>query len=103
MGWKEELKTNLEKLGATLTAMIKDFSTLTVETSTSDAGKPAVLRARTEVNLDGDTRITIPVDGAAIDTALLALHNEAVKSAIEARVKTIQSVVDAANALTRAI
>lgn len=103
MGWKEDLKANLEKLGATLSTMVKDFATLTVETSTSEAGKPAVLRARTEVKLDGDTKITVPVDGAAVDTALLALHNEAVKSAIEARVKTIQSVVDAANALTRAI
>ncbi len=103
MGWKDDLKTNLEKLGGTLATMVKDFSTLTVETSTSEAGKPAVLRARTEVKLDGDTKITVPVDGAAVDAALLALHNEAVKSAIEARVKTIQSVVDAANALSRAI
>lgn len=103
MGWKDDLKTNLEKLGGTLATMVKDFSTLTVETSTSEAGKPAILRARTEVKLDGDTKITVPVDGAAVDAALLALHNEAVKSAIEARVKTIQSVVDAANALSRAI
>lgn len=103
MGWKDDLKTNLEKLGGTLATMVKDFSTLTVETSTSEAGKPAILRARTEVKLDGDTKITVPVDGAAVDAVLLALHNEAVKSAIEARVKTIQSVVDAANALSRAI
>jgi hypothetical protein len=90
----------IKKLGEKLEKMITDFSVLTVSTHTLDPqGKPT-LRARTVVHLDGDTEVHVPTtEGAGIATELLAIHNDAVKSAIEARVKTIHAVVDAAKAI----
>jgi hypothetical protein len=81
---------------------LKDFSTLTVSTHTVDTGGKTTMRAKTIVNLDGDTEVHVPTtEGAAIATELLAIHNDAVKSAIEARVKTIQAVADAARAIVK--
>jgi len=90
----------LKKLGDKLEKMLTDFSTLIVTTHTVDAQGKSTLRARTVVNLDGDTEVHVPTtDGAGIATELLAIHNDAVKSAIEARVKSIKAVVDAAKAI----
>ena len=97
------LQDSIKKLGETLEKLITDFATLTVDTYTTDAaGNTPVRRCRTEVHLDGDTKIFVPVtDGTAIATELLTVHNDAVKSAIEARLRTVQAVVDAARAIIK--
>jgi hypothetical protein len=94
------LKDALETLGKKLEKMMTDFSELTVTTSTVDPSGKVTPRAKTVVHLDGDTDIHVPTtDGSAIATDLLVIHNDAVQSAIEARVKTISAVVDAARAI----
>ena len=96
------LKDALETLATKLESMIKDFAVLTVITHTVDAAGKSTVCAKTIVNLDGDTEVHVPTsDGFAVATDLLAIHNDAVKSAVEARVKTIQAVVDAAKAIVR--
>jgi hypothetical protein len=96
------LKDALDSLAQKLEKMVADFSQLTVTTHTVDAAGKSTLRAKTVVNLDGDTQVHVPTtDGSAVATDLLTIHNDAVKSAIEARVKTIQAVVDAAKALVK--
>ena len=97
------LPESIKKLGETLEKLITDFATLTVTTYTTDAaGNSPVLRCKTEVKLDGDTKLMVPVtDGTAIATELLTVHNDAVKHAIEARLRTIQAVVDAARAIIK--
>lgn len=102
MPLSKEFNEKLKALGTKLEKMIEDFSKLTVVTKTEANGQQTQ-RARTEVNFDGDTVILVPTTDGAIDTALLAIHHEAVKSAIEARLKTIQAVVDAATSLAKAI
>lgn len=96
------LTDSIKKLGEDLEKMIKDFSTLTVTTSTVDATGKVTQRAKTVVRLDGDTDVQVPTtDGSTIATELLEIHNDAVQSAIEARVKTISAVVEAARAIVK--
>lgn len=71
-----------QKAYDTLSKALADLSSLTVETHTIDPGGETLLRARTEISIDGDTKVHLPVDAEdRINEALLKQHTRAVEQA----------------------
>lgn len=106
MGWKDGLK-NLE---AKFEEQVKDATTLTVRTfkgginAQFDTNKKewvvtkeatATMIAMTEISLDGDVDLFLPMDANGnVDKELLALHEQAVKSGSEARAAVLKGIVE---------
>lgn len=71
-----------QKAYDTLSEALADLSSLTIETHTIDPGGKSMLRARTEISMDGDTKVHLPVDGEdRINEALLKQHQRAIEQA----------------------
>lgn len=96
-----DIKGALQSAASTVTKYLEDASTLSVTTSTLEAGsgdKP-VLAASTVIKLDGDNTSVVPArqgdDGAwVIETTLYDLHMRNVEAAIDYRSKLMGTLLD---------
>lgn len=88
----------VEQVYGKLTDWLDDMTTLTVETWTNTAGQDPQVRASTIINIDGDTRNTVPLDkDGNVDEKLLAMHQKTVEQARaerQALMKTVMGVVN---------
>ena len=100
----EAMKGFVEQMGVFLKKAIENASQLEVSTYTTEdmtgveyaGGKfvgPVQLRAKTVIKIDGDTDILVPLADGEIDTAMWAVHLEAVKQAQESRNELVKTAV----------
>jgi hypothetical protein len=97
-----DLMQALRQAGQELARQISDASALHVETYITivdeDSGEQLI--ASTEINLDGDTRVVIPVrrEGNTLvrDMDLLELHQVSVDNAIAYRAKLVDQIMEVA-------
>lgn len=83
-----------EKVYRKLAAVLEDLSTLTVTTYTIDQQGQQVLRAQTDIELDGDTTHKIPVGAEGkVDDALLKQHQSAVTQARAERKELVDTMM----------
>jgi hypothetical protein len=107
--FSDQLSTTLQKAAA-------DTSSLEVSTYTSDnltgvtynfaSGKfegTAKLRARTRINLDGDTLVCVPEKEGEIDEALWKIHLDTFAQAQAHRAEVVKAMVSAATSLLSAL
>jgi hypothetical protein len=110
--WKQAL----DKWGTSFKDALNDASKLTVRTfrgkvkATFDANKKewtverdanTVMLAMTEISLDGDVDLFIPMDdNGKVDTTLFEYHQKAVKDGIDARAAVIKGIADVLTSIT---
>lgn len=93
------LNNALQNLARSMEKLTADAATLTVTTSVSDLSGEAQaggtdLRYRTNINLLGDMNVLVPRSADASDEALLALHTEMVRLALENRIAFLKTIGD---------
>jgi hypothetical protein len=94
---REAIKTSANRIAE----YVKDVSQMVVETSYVELGatsfENAKLAARTEVNLDGDSKNIIPMQQGEskleVDMAVFEVHQQNVSAAIEYRTKMMNSLL----------
>lgn len=94
---REAIKTSANRIAE----YVKDVSQMVVETSYVELGAAsfdgAKLAARTEINLDGDSRNVIPMQQGEskleVDMAVFEVHQQNVSAAIEYRTKMMNSLL----------
>jgi hypothetical protein len=97
-----DLMQALRQAGQELARQISDASALHVETYIAivdeDSGEQLI--ASTDINLDGDTRVVIPVrrEGNTLvrDMELLELHQVSVDNAVAYRAKLVDQIIQVA-------
>jgi hypothetical protein len=107
----EAVETFAQQMGDTLKAVIEDATDLTVETFVAPTGMPITPdlektltpRAKTVMELDGDTRLTVPERAGELDTRLWNIHIEMVQQAQQYRVEMIRALIGASAELIRAL
>jgi hypothetical protein len=106
-GVRDSLGRALNTLAARLGAFAEDISGLDVVTYVSDSVEdvqydPATRsytpnarpRARTHIDLDGDTQIVIPVDAGEIDAELWEIHSQMVAQAMAHRAAMLKTAAE---------
>jgi metal-dependent amidase/aminoacylase/carboxypeptidase family protein len=100
-----ELENNIRAAAAKLAKALADATDLTVETNyvEIDPKDPnnldkTFIVARTIIQLDGDQQTIIPMQrgdsgGLVLDDTLMAVHQQNVKSAIDYRSKSIETLL----------
>lgn len=100
-----------QQVGDTLQAVIHDATTLTVQTYvvppgtaiTPEIEKTLTPRAYTEMSLDGDTKLVVPVDSGELDTRLWNIHLAMVQQAQSYRADMIDVLIRASAELVKAL
>ncbi len=99
-----ELENSIKRAAETVAKYVEDVATLTVETCYVEVGgsadnfEQAKPGARTIIKLDADSQTVIPMQksgtaGLEVDTALLAVHDKNVASAIEYRARMLSALI----------
>jgi hypothetical protein len=92
---RQRIEEALRQIGDRVAGAVENLTTLTVETYVSDDIESVIvsrgtmngvtLRARTYVDLDGDTKILVPTVGGDLDQELWSLHLQTVEQAQQQR------------------
>lgn len=100
-----ELESAVKSAAETIAKYVRDVATLTVETRYAEVNGPSVqsyeqakLVASTTIALDADSKNLVPMQRTEkgmleADTALLAIHEQNVKAAIEYRAKMLEALL----------
>ncbi|NJN19614.1 MAG: hypothetical protein HC822_26925 [Oscillochloris sp.] len=106
----ETLKEFSERLGTTLKGVLEDATVLEIETyvaSDMEAAKNdlsnAQLRAVTRMELDGDTKVLVPLSAGQLDEQLWHVHTSMVALAQANRAEMIRAIAAAAAGLFGAL
>ena len=107
------LETSIRDFASKVGKYVEDISKMTVETKYVQIGSDGTVDfskakpvARTEIKLDGDSDVIIPLrqsEGGRfdVDSALLDIHKSNVTTAIEYRARILSALLSAFQSFTR--
>jgi hypothetical protein len=100
----KSIQGGLQSLGQKIQSSANDLSSLDVQTYTSESMESvkiegdevsgAVRRAWTYIDLDGDTKLVVPMTDGEVDTALWEIHARAVSQAQEFRAAMLKAIME---------